>query len=445
MAWMDTHKQARDHMTDSPEPIVLSHNQERRLLRDAEYGRARTPHHSISYIACRPWPNVVRLRSALAQVINNHVVLKSTFQVSQGVAKGFVDLSVLPEDDVAVRTHDLREQPQACQSYATSLAEQLFDLERGPLVRLDVILIDAETAHLLLTVDHIVCDGLSLWIILRELSTAYNGSETSGPAQVTMMHWARDEREQIQGESLHRKLAYWRSRLDPLEAVPEYRFPGMREPKELGRRSAALVSRTLSDNGAEGLRMLARSFGVSSFTVSLAILGRYLNRTYGISNVGVVTPLGVRSERWSEVVGWLSDLTIVRFRVDQGDDLASTARKAQAALLGAMENSLPLPVLVQHLQPWRDMVRTWRPWLYFATTAEAQATSTIRLEGCKVTPLVWDVATGVKDGLGVWMTPLGPGEGTLLVAQWEAEAWSRRHGERFASGLTALLESAALA
>ena len=100
-----------------------------------------------------------------------------------------------------------------------ALARVPFDLARGPLVRSTLIRIDDQTHVLVLVMHHIVTDGWSTGVFMRELSMLYRAFASGEPADLPEIDfaytdYARWQREQVQGERLEQELAYWRGQLE---------------------------------------------------------------------------------------------------------------------------------------------------------------------------------------------------------------------------------------
>src|SRR5262249_18621287 len=115
------------------------------------------------------------LRAALQQLVDRHEALRTTFapagetQTVQRALK--VDLPLLDWAKL--------EAPEGGRRLNAALAReagQPFDLIRGPLLRARLIRLDGQTHVLLLTVHHIICDGHSLGIVLRELRELYTAA-----------------------------------------------------------------------------------------------------------------------------------------------------------------------------------------------------------------------------------------------------------------------------
>ena len=173
--------------------------------------------------------NVVALERSFNELLRRHESLRTTFQISEGQPVQIVNdpeplrLEVL---DLTHLTADERESEAEQQTYEE--AQQPFDLAHGPLLRVRLLKLD-ETEHLLLlTMHHIISDGWSMEVMVRELTALYDAFLEERPSPLPPLplqyvDYAVWQREWLQGEVLERQLAYWKKQLRghlPVLALP---------------------------------------------------------------------------------------------------------------------------------------------------------------------------------------------------------------------------------
>src|SRR5262249_14516979 len=121
----------------------------------------------------------------------------------------------------ALREHDLSDVIDA-EAQVRALCEEEahapFDLARGPLIRGRLIRLGAEDHVFLLTQHHIVSDGWSMGVLMRELGALYRafaaGAENPLPAlEIQYPDYAAWQRQWLSGERLTTQAAYWRKAL----------------------------------------------------------------------------------------------------------------------------------------------------------------------------------------------------------------------------------------
>ncbi|MGH7361989.1 MAG: condensation domain-containing protein, partial [Candidatus Methylomirabilales bacterium] len=167
------------------------------------------------------------LRSSLAEVVGRHEVLRTTFPTVEGVAvqviasAGEVPLSV-------VDLQGLGEEAQTGElgRLAAEEAGRPFDLARGPLLRACLLKLGEEAHGLLLTLHHIIADGWSMEVFIRELSALYRAFSLGLPSSLAGLpiqyaDYAEWQRRWLKGEVLEAQLRYWREQLAGAPALLE--------------------------------------------------------------------------------------------------------------------------------------------------------------------------------------------------------------------------------
>src|SRR4051812_7433200 len=338
------------------------------------------------------------LAAALAGVAGRHESLRTTFPATGGepaqVVAGdlpaplVVDLTGLPPE---------RRQAEADRRAAEE-ARRPFDLARGPLVRALLLRLspaEAPAEHrLVLVLHHIVADGWSLDVLFRELGALYEAiGRGVAPAlpdlPVQYSDYALWQREGLRGEALDRLLAYWRPRLrgmPPLEMPtdhPRTAAPGARG----GERSRPVPPELLA-----ALRALARREGATFYMVLLAAVQTLLHRYTGQADFGVGTPVANREVPEVEgLIGFFTNTLVLRAAA--GDRLpwrALLAAAREAALGAYAHQAAPFELLVEELQPERDLARS--P-LFQAMLTVVEAPQTPRLPGLETAVLTLGTGT----------------------------------------------------
>jgi amino acid adenylation domain-containing protein len=222
----------------------------------------------------------------------------------------------------------------------------------------------AETEHvLLLTVHHIISDGWSLGVLIRELATAYaalvRGEEPDlEPLPLRYADYAAWQRERLTGARLAALMDHWKNHLagapPALELPTDRPRPAIRTFR--GGRRPLVVTGPL----ASRLRALTQSQGVSLFMLLLAAFEVVLGRLSGQEDVVVGTPTAGRTRPEVEGLFGMFLNTLV-LRTDLSGDPPFTellARVRRAALDAYAHQELPFEKLLDELKPERDLSRT---------------------------------------------------------------------------------------
>ncbi|HEY6323838.1 MAG TPA: condensation domain-containing protein, partial [Thermoanaerobaculia bacterium] len=233
------------------------------------------------------------LAQACREVVRRHSVLRARFlsggEPAQVIAEipppaplPCLDLSALPEGPR--HTEQLR--------LVAAAAARPFDLETGPLVRSALLRLQAAEHVVLLTVHHIVSDGWSMGLLIRELAALYAAFAQRQPSPLPALaiqytDFARWQRAWLSGAVLDRQLAYWRQ---VLTGVPIVQLPTDRPRPAV--ESFRGAERGLLVDGAAGapLLELGQRLGATPFMSLLAVFAVLLSRLSGQLDVAVGTP-----------------------------------------------------------------------------------------------------------------------------------------------------------
>jgi amino acid adenylation domain-containing protein len=303
------------------------------------------------------------LQQCLGEIVGRHEVLRTTFSSRNG--RPFQVVSRDPS--LSFEIVDLKELPRArrwmeSERLAAAEAKRPFDLAKGPLLRATLIALH-ETEHMLLLVTHhIVFDGWSEAIFLRELTTLYEafarGEPSPLPALPTQyVDYTVWQRRRLQGKILEDQLSYWKRRLAGA-AVLE--LPTERPRPAVQTFRGAKKFAALPKNLVEELKALSRREGATLFMTLLAAFQTLLHRYTGQDDIVVGSPIAGRT--LPEIEGLIGVfINTLVFRGDLSGNPKFTelmARTRKTALDAYERQDLPFEKLVKELRPERDPSRT---------------------------------------------------------------------------------------
>ncbi|MET0399701.1 MAG: condensation domain-containing protein, partial [Longimicrobiaceae bacterium] len=232
------------------------------------------------------------LRRGLEEVVRRHEVLRTVFAEAAGrpVQRVRATGSLrLPEVDLSRLEPQQRE--SAARRAAEAVARAPFDLETGPLFRARLLRLHAGEQLLVLGMHHIVGDGGSAGVLIRELAALYPAmlaGEASPlpPLPTQYADWALRQREGLRGEVVEEQLAYWRERL---RGVAPLAMPTDRARPPVQSFRGATHRFEVPAEDMDGVRALARSEGATPFMALLAAWDLLLARYSGEDDVAVGT------------------------------------------------------------------------------------------------------------------------------------------------------------
>ena len=239
-------------------------------------------------------------------------------------------------------------------------AQRPFDLVAGPLFRSSLLQLGDEGHLLLLTMHHIVSDGWSMGVLLRELQTLYNAFAVGKPSPLSELavqyaDYAMWQRSWLQGEVLSRQLAYWKQRLAGAPALLELPTDRPRPPVQTFR--GAFKRGEISSELTQGLKALGRREGATLYMTLLAAFQTLLSRYSGQDDIVVGSAIANRTcSEVEALIGLFLNTLAMRGDLSGDPSFKELLGRTREAALGAYAHQdLPFEKLVDELQPERSL------------------------------------------------------------------------------------------
>jgi amino acid adenylation domain-containing protein/FkbM family methyltransferase len=306
--------------------------------------------------------NPAAFASTLNEIVLRHEILRTTFHIVDGQPAQTVSAVA----ELQLETRDLSALPssrqqQDLQQLASDEARRPFDLTKGPLLRATVLRL-AETEHvLLLSVHHIVADGWSMGVLVREVAELYPAFVEAMPAPLAELpiqyaDFAAWQREWLQGEALREQLDYWRQQLaglKPLELPTDHARPPVQSFR--GARRFFSFPAEISNE----LRALSQREDVTLYMTLLAAWQTLLHRYTGQNEIVVGTDIANRNRRELEsLIGFFTNQLVLRADFSGNPTFKELLRRVREVTLGAYAHQdLPFDKLVEALQLERTLDR----------------------------------------------------------------------------------------
>ena len=307
--------------------------------------------------------DLAALARSFTHLIGRHESLRTVFRLSDGQPLQLI----LPAAQCPLPLLDLTALPQPLQPQeVTRLAQQQarrpFDLSTGPLLRLLLLRLAEDEHVLLLTMHHIISDGWSMGVLVREVMALYEaelGGTTAelAPLPIQYADYAHWQREWLTGERLGEQLSYWREQLagapQLLDLPTDHPRPAVQSYR------GATHSFVLDEELSRKLKALSRREGVTLFMVLLGAYGVLLSRYSGAEEVVVGTPVAGRTRMETEgLIGFFVNTLALRVKVQGERSFREVLEGVRRVALGGYEHQeLPFEKLVEELQPERDLSR----------------------------------------------------------------------------------------
>ncbi len=305
--------------------------------------------------------HVAALAQSLNEIVARHEALRTIFSTVDGQPIQVVN----PALQLALKTTDLSELPTAARErevkrLAQAEAGRAFDLARGPLLHVELLRLADDEHVLLLTMHHIIADGWSMGVLIREAAELYEAFTAERPSPLAALpiqygdyaHW---QRQTLTGAQLEKLTAYWKQHL--AGAAPVLELPTDHPRPAAQSYRGGKQTQTLSVELTTRLLQLAQANGVTPFILLLAAFKVLLYRYTGQTDIVVGAGIANRNRaELEDLIGFFINTLVLRTDLDENPTFRELlAREKDVALNGFAHQDLPFDKLVEELQPERSL------------------------------------------------------------------------------------------
>lgn len=304
----------------------------------------------------------IALERSFQEIVRRHAALRTKFTTFEGEPVQIVKPNTTVEFAVVnLQTVAVSDRDRIYQQLATTEAQRPFNLTTDSLLRITLLQFASTDAVLLLTMHHIVADGWSLGVLIRELACCYTAfvegrSLTLPPLPIQYTDFACWQRNQLQGEVLEQQLTYWRKQLQDL---PGLHLPIDRSRPAVQTYRGATYPLQISPTLTQALEALSQQSGTSLFMTLLAAFQTLLYRYTGQEDIAIGSPIANRHRSELEgLIGFFVNSLVLRSDLSGNPSFRALLERVKTVALAAYEHQdLPFEKLVEELDPDRDLSR----------------------------------------------------------------------------------------
>lgn len=301
------------------------------------------------------------VQESISLLVQRHSALRTCFRSVGGRPVQVVVPEARPRFEIIEVEHGpLDDSLERLEDLARDEARQRFDLRHAPLLRCKLFRFDAQSHLLLLTFHHIILDGWSVRILLREFSSCYSALCAGRapefpelPIQYTDFSvWQRDT---LSGAPLDELLRYWRAQMTAPLARLELPLDRPRPPVQTF--EGAVESRTLRRELSQRLARFNQQQNVTLFMTLLAAFQVLCHRYTGQADVVIGMGHANRNrQELQNLVGCCVNILPIRTDLSGTQSFRDVLRRVREVCLAAYAHQdLPFEALVAELRPTRDV------------------------------------------------------------------------------------------
>jgi len=305
--------------------------------------------------------NIEALEKSLSEVVRRHETLRTTFDDENGkpfiviheaqpVKLPVIDLSALPEDEKQAQLKKITLEEN----------KKPFDLKTGPLFRGQLVKLN-DTEHVVLfTMHHIISDGWSMGIFMREIAQGYAAfaqgkTPQLPPLEIQYADYAAWQQEWLQGDVLQKELDFWKETIGMDPPVLELPFDRPRPPVQTfnGKTISMRVDGALS----AAIKKLSQEQGATVFMTLLAAFQTLLHRYSGQDEILVGSPIANRNRSETEnLIGFFVNNIVLKSDFYDNPEFSELLRRVRENTLNAYAHQdVPFEQIVDALVSKREM------------------------------------------------------------------------------------------
>jgi amino acid adenylation domain-containing protein len=338
---------------------------------------------------------------SFVELVRRHETLRTSFKlVDRQPVQVIADSTDLTISVVDLERLSEIEREQETRRLLLEEAQLPFDLEHGPLLRVKLLRVSDEDHVLVLCMHHIVSDGWSMGVLLREVAQLYLSFSENQPSPLSELpiqyaDFVLWQKEWLQDETLSEHLEYWKKQLAGAPAVLE--LPADRPRPAVNTHRGAKELLVLPAELSAAVKSLSEREGVTLFMTLLAAFQTLLHRYSGQDEIVVGAPIANRNRAETEgLIGFFVNTLVLRTDFAGNPSFRGLLKRVRDIALGAYAHQdLPFEKLVEELQPERSLSHT--PLFHVAFVFQNAPIGRLELSGLRLTPIGGDNGTSKFD------------------------------------------------
>jgi acyl carrier protein len=336
-------------------------NSQRRLWYAAQLNDRGLQYKLVKVIELRGRLNVAAFAQSITEIVNRHETLRTCF----GYASGELVQKIQPSEALPIEYADLSAmQLVTAQSTSKAIQEEILrrpcDLEKGPVIRVNLLRLSATQSRVIVDIHHIVVDGWSIGILVRELNSLFRRFSQGLPSELAVLpaqfrDVAIHEKKHLGQRELDRQLAYWGTKLRGIHRLeflhPHQMHSSVLDDGEIEFALGADVSARIS-SVCSRLQITPFMLLVSAYHVLLQI-------HTGSLDIAIGTDIANREIRnHANLIGFFVNQLVLRITATEEITFRELCNLTRVSVEEAFANKdIPYEVLVRELRQRADQNR----------------------------------------------------------------------------------------
>jgi amino acid adenylation domain-containing protein/FkbH-like protein/non-ribosomal peptide synthase protein (TIGR01720 family)/FkbM family methyltransferase len=371
--------------------------------------------------------NIEILERSLNLIIDRHEILRTNFKEVEATPVQVIT----PHATLKISVIDLQglseqEQSEQLQLLATEDQLQPFDLTTGILLRVTLVQFKPESSALLLTMHHIISDGWSMGVLIKELSSLYQGflfghGSVLPKLPIQYADFTIWQRQWLQGENqgfitIQNQINYWKQQL--AAAPPLLELPTDRPRPSVQTFRGGCLSFQIDERLTASLKELSHKSATTLFMTLMAAYVTLLFRHSGQNDILVGTPIASRNYQELEgLIGFFVNTLVMRTRLEGNPSFEELLKQVRSVCTNAYANQdVPFEQIIETLQIERSLSHS--PLFQVMFVLQNVAMEELETPGLKISPLSLD-NVNAKFDFALQMWEINTEKGNSLQGFWQ--------------------------
>ncbi|MCF3573232.1 non-ribosomal peptide synthetase [Planktothrix agardhii] len=371
--------------------------------------------------------NLEILERSLNEIIDRHEILRTNFQEVEATPVQVI----APHATLKISVIDLQglseqEQSEQLQLFATEDQLQPFDLTTGILLRVTFVQLKSESSALLLTMHHIISDGWSMGVLIKELSSLYQGfllghASVLPKLPIQYADFTLWQRQWLQGENqgfitIQNQINYWKQQL--AAAPPLLELPTDRPRPSVQTFRGGCLSFQIDERLTASLKELSHKSATTLFMTLMAAYVTLLFRHSDQNDILIGTPIASRNYQELEgLIGFFVNTLVMRTRLEGNPSFEELLKQVRSVCRNAYANQdVPFEQIIETLQIERSLSHS--PLFQVMFVLQNVAMEELETPGLKISPLSLD-NVNAKFDFALQMWEINTEKGNSLQGFWQ--------------------------
>ncbi|WP_433946008.1 amino acid adenylation domain-containing protein [Paenibacillus sp. SN-8-1] len=307
-----------------------------------------TSHHAPFCVKVEGELDAARAQKAINQIVERHEAFRTVFDFVDGEPIQ----RVLPHLEIKVA---LFEASEAQVDERIEAFIEPFDLAHAPLIRVGVFTLTATEHIIMLDMHHIISDGVTNSIFIREFCALYQGLPVA-PVQVQYKDYAVWLNSQLSSGALEQRAEYWSKQLS--SPLPILSLAADRKRPEVKTFDGQSLRFTIPSEQVHALRELAAKNQVTLHSLCFALYSLLIRKFSGQDDMIIATLVSGRNHPDLEaMMGMFINFLPIRLRIDERSSFKVYAKDVHGQIISAYEHDYPFDSMLQNLDFKHDPSR----------------------------------------------------------------------------------------